>query len=73
MQRTSTIFPNTKGTIKEDNLRSNSNLELDLELNSNNTTLSIRENKVKEKKDIIEEGEDIVLEDIDEEDSSITY
>jgi len=46
---------------------------LDLELNSNNTTLSIRENKVKEKKDIIEEGEDIVLEDIDEEEDSITY
>ena len=46
---------------------------MDLELNSNNTTLSIRENKVKEKKDIIEEGEDIVLEDIDEEEDSITY
>jgi len=73
LQRTSTIFPNTKGIIKEDNSRSNSNLDLDLELNSNNSTLSIREDKVKEKEDIIEKGEDIVLEDIDEEEDSITY
>ena len=73
MQRTSTIFPNAKSIIKEDNSRSKSNIDLDLELNSNNSTLGIRENKVKEEEDIIEEREDIVLEDVDEEEDSITY
>ena len=71
MQRNSAIFSNTKGIIKEDNSSSNSKLEL--ELNSNNTTLDIKEDGVNEKEDIFKGDEDIILEDIEEDDNSITY
>lgn len=71
MQRNSAIFSNTKGIIKEDNSSSNSKLEL--ELNSNTTTLDIKEDGVNEKEDIFKGDEDIILEDIEEDDNSITY
>ena len=73
MQRTRTIFSNTKSIIKEDISSSNSNLDLELDLNSNNTTLDIKEDKVYKEGDVLEEDEDIILEDIEEDNNSITY